>query len=270
MGLHAPPIGTTPTALPGLTITFLGTGTSGGVPMIGCSCEVCTSADPRDNRLRSSILIASDATRVVIDTGPDFRTQMLRSATRHLDGVVFTHPHKDHTAGLDDVRAFNFFSGRSMALYANELTADTLRRDFHYAFAEDRYPGTPDLDLHLIDGRPFRIGDLDFQPIEVRHMRMPVLGFRVADFTYITDANHIEASEMDKVRGSRLLVLNALRRQRHVSHYSLEEAVAVVQELRVPLARLTHISHQMGLHERVDSDLPEGIRLAYDGLTLTL
>ncbi|NDC79189.1 MAG: MBL fold metallo-hydrolase, partial [Chitinophagia bacterium] len=248
----------------------LGTGTSGGVPMIGCTCEVCTSTDPRDNRLRSSILIETDSTRVVIDTGPDFRLQMLRTAIRHLDAVVFTHPHKDHTAGLDDVRAFNFFSGRSMAIYANNLTADTLRSDYHYAFAEDRYPGTPDLDLHIIGREPFHIGDMEFQPIEVRHMKMPVLGFRIGDVTYITDANHIEAAEMDRIRGSRLLVLNALRRQRHVSHYCLEEALAVTSALGVPMARFTHISHQMGLHARVDSELPEGMGLAYDGLQLNV
>jgi phosphoribosyl 1,2-cyclic phosphate phosphodiesterase len=206
----------------------------------------------------------------VIDTGPDFRTQMLRSATRHLDAILFTHPHKDHTAGLDDVRAYNFFSGRSMDLYANELTAAALRNDYHYAFAEDRYPGTPELDLHIIGKGPFRIGDLDIQPILVRHLRMPVLGFRVGDFTYITDANHIEPPEMDKVRGSSLLVLNALRKQRHVSHYSLDEAVALAGELGVKQACFTHISHQMGLHAIVDPELPEGMRLAFDGLTLSV
>jgi phosphoribosyl 1,2-cyclic phosphate phosphodiesterase len=256
--------------LPGLNVTFLGTGTSGGVPMIGCDCEVCRSTDPRDNRLRSSIRIRSEKTCVVIDTGPDFRTQMLRSATRHLDAILFTHPHKDHTAGLDDVRAYNFFSGRSMDLYANELTAAALRNDYHYAFAEDRYPGTPELDLHIIGKGPFRIGDLDIQPILVRHLRMPVLGFRVGDFTYITDANHIEPPEMDKVRGSSLLVLNALRKQRHVSHYSLDEAVALAGELGVKQACFTHISHQMGLHAIVDPELPEGMRLAFDGLTLSV
>ncbi len=238
--------------------------------MIGCDCEVCRSTDPRDNRLRSSIRIRSEKTCVVIDTGPDFRTQMLRSATRHLDAILFTHPHKDHTAGLDDVRAYNFFSGRSMDLYANELTAAALRNDYHYAFAEDRYPGTPELDLHIIGKGPFRIGDLDIQPILVRHLRMPVLGFRVGDFTYITDANHIEPPEMDKVRGSSLLVLNALRKQRHVSHYSLDEAVALAGELGVKQACFTHISHQMGLHAIVDPELPEGMRLAFDGLTLSV
>jgi phosphoribosyl 1,2-cyclic phosphate phosphodiesterase len=256
--------------LPGLNVTFLGTGTSGGVPMIGCDCEVCRSTDPRDNRLRSSIRIRSEKTCVVIDTGPDFRTQMLRSDTRHLDAILFTHPHKDHTAGLDDVRAYNFFSGRGMDLYANELTAAALRNDYHYAFAEDRYPGTPELDLHTIGKGPFRIGDLDIQPILVRHLRMPVLGFRIGDFTYITDANHIEPAEMDKVRGSSLLVLNALRQQRHVSHYSLDEAVALAGELGVPQARFTHISHQMGLHAIVDRELPQGMRLAFDGLTLSV
>lgn len=236
--------------------------------MIGCDCAVCRSTDPRDNRLRSSVRIASATTCVVIDTGPDFRTQMLRSGTRHVDAILFTHPHKDHTAGLDDVRAFNFFSGHSMALYANELTAAALRNDYHYAFAEDRYPGTPELDLNTIGKGPFRIGDLEFQPILVRHLKMPVLGFRVGDFTYITDANHIDPAEMDKVRGSAVLVLNALRKQRHVSHYCLDEAVGLVRELGVAQARFTHISHQMGRHADVDRELPDGMRLAFDTLSL--
>lgn len=262
--------GITPRILTSLTITFLGTGTSGGVPMIGCDCEVCASTDPRDNRLRSSIRIASATTRVVIDTGPDFRTQMLRSNTRRLDAVLFTHSHKDHTAGLDDVRAYNYFAGRGMDVYANELTAHAIRRDYYYAFSEDKYPGTPDLDLHIVGRDPFQIGDLEFQPIQVMHLNMPVLGFRIADFTYITDANYIEPSELDKIRGSRLLVLNALRRQPHISHFCLDEAVALVKTLDVPTAYFTHISHQMGLHHEVDASLPENIRLSYDGLTLSL
>jgi len=260
----------TPIVLASFTVTFLGTGTSGGVPMIGCDCAVCTSADPRDNRLRSSIRIASDTTQVVIDTGPDFRTQMLRSNTRRLDAVLLTHPHKDHTAGLDDVRAYNYFAGRGMEVYTNELTADALRRDYYYAFTPDKYPGTPDLNLQIIESDPFQIGDLRFQPIQVMHLKMPVLGFRIADFTYITDANHIEPSALDKIRGSRVLVLNALRRQPHISHFCLDEAVALVKSLNVPTAYFTHISHQMGLHAEVDAELPHGIRLSYDGLTLSL
>ncbi|MGL6267735.1 MAG: MBL fold metallo-hydrolase, partial [Chitinophagaceae bacterium] len=183
-------------------ITFLGTGTSSGVPMIGCDCPVCVSGDPRDNRLRSSVMIESANTRFVIDTTPDFRYQMLRLKIRQLDAVLFTHPHKDHIAGLDDIRAFNYFSQAPMTLYANYLTEEALRRDFYYAFSDTKYPGVPELDLHVIDNNPFMIGDIPVIPIEVWHMKMPVLGFRIGDFTYITDANRIEDEQKDKIRGS--------------------------------------------------------------------
>jgi phosphoribosyl 1,2-cyclic phosphate phosphodiesterase len=255
---------------PPLTIQFLGTGTSSGVPMIGCDCEVCTSADPRDNRLRSSVMVESASTRVVIDTTPDFRYQMLRTATKHVDAVVFTHPHRDHIAGLDDIRAFNFFSRRPMELYANAITEAALRRDFYYAFAENKYPGVPEINLNAIEKDPFMTGDIPFLPVEVRHLHMPVLGFRVGNFTYITDANAVSEAEKDKIRGSEVLVLNALRREKHISHFNLSEAVALVRELGIPLAFFTHISHQLGLHAEVEGELPEGIHLAYDGLVVTV
>jgi len=253
---------------PPLTITFLGTGTSSGVPMIGCDCAVCTSADPRDNRLRSSILVESAKTTLVVDTGPDFRYQMLRQKVKKLDAVLFTHPHKDHLAGLDDIRAFNFFSKKPIDIYADSLTEEAVRRDFYYAFTDTKYPGIPELNLNTISTEPFVIGDIPVIPIQVWHLKMPVMGFRFGSFTYITDANRIEESEKNKIRGSEILVLNALRRQKHISHFSLGEAIDMVEELQVPLAYFTHLSHQMGLHAEIESELPEHIHLAWDGLRL--
>lgn len=255
---------------PPIEITFLGTGTSSGVPMIGCHCEVCTSADPRDNRLRSSIMVKSANTTLVVDTTPDFRYQMLRTHTGHVDAILFTHPHKDHIAGLDDIRAFNFFSKQPMQLFANALTEEALRRDYYYAFAENRYPGVPELQMNLIDDKLFHIKDLPIEPIEVWHLKMPVLGFRFGSFTYITDANRLDEDAKQKVRGSGVLVVNALRKEKHISHFNLEEAIALVKELDIPLAYFTHISHQLGLHAAVSAELPKGIHLAYDGLTLQL
>jgi phosphoribosyl 1,2-cyclic phosphate phosphodiesterase len=253
---------------PPLTITFLGTGTSSGVPMIGCECEVCTSADPKDNRLRSSIMVRSANTTLVVDTGPDFRYQMLRQKVKHLDAVIFTHPHKDHMAGLDDIRAFNFFTKQPIDIYADSLTEEAVRRDFYYAFTDTKYPGIPELNMITISQDPFMVGDIPVVPVQVWHMKMPVMGFRFGKFTYITDANRIEEQEKDKIRGSEVLVLNALRKQKHISHFTLEEAIDLTQELRVPEAYFTHISHQLGRHELIESELPEGIHLAYDGLKL--
>lgn len=236
--------------------------------MIGCDCQVCRSDDPRDNRLRSSIMVNSGKTSLVVDTTPDFRYQMLRTNTKHVDAIVFTHPHKDHIAGLDDIRAFNFFSRKPMELFANSLTEEALRRDFYYAFAERKYPGVPEINLNLIATDPFMVGDIPVQPVEVWHMKMPVLGFRFGKFTYITDANRLDDEAKDKVRGSEILVLNALRKEPHISHFSLSEAISLVKELEVPRAYFTHISHQLGLHEDICNELPEGIELAYDGLAL--
>jgi phosphoribosyl 1,2-cyclic phosphate phosphodiesterase len=255
---------------PSITVTFLGTGTSSGVPMIGCDCEVCTSTDPRDNRLRSSILVESENTTLVVDTGPDFRYQMLRERVRKLDAVVFTHPHKDHLAGLDDIRAFNFFHKRSIDIYADSLTEEAVRRDFYYAFTDTKYPGIPELTLNTISMDPFVVGDIPVIPILVWHLKMPVMGYRFGRFTYITDANRIDDAEKEKIKGSEVMVLNALRRQKHISHFTLEEAVDVITELGVPRGYLTHMSHQMGKHETIDPELPEGIHLAHDGLKLSL
>ena len=255
---------------PPLKITFLGTGTSSGVPLIGCDCAVCTSADPKDNRLRSSILVESATTTLVVDTGPDFRYQMLREKVKKLDAVVFTHPHRDHMAGLDDVRAYNFFQKMPIDIYADSLMESAIRRDFYYAFADTRYPGIPELNLISISDEPFIVGDIPVIPVKVWHMKMPVLGFRFGNFTYITDANRIEEEEKNKIRGSEILVLNALRKQQHISHFTLGEAVDMVQELRVPLAYFTHMSHQIGLHADIEAELPDNIHLAWDGLVLNL
>ena len=255
---------------PPLKITFLGTGTSSGVPMIGCGCAVCTSPNKKDNRLRSAILVESSNTTIVVDTTPDFRYQMLRQGVNKLDAVLFTHPHKDHIAGLDDVRAYNFFQHRPMPLYGNSMTLDAVMRDFAYAFADTKYPGVPNLELNEITLDPFMIGDVPVVPVMVWHLKMPVYGFRFGDFTYITDANRIEPSEKEKIKGSKAMVVNALRKESHISHFTLAEAVELVQELEVPEAYFTHISHQLGLHEVINQELPQGIQLAYDGLQLTL
>lgn len=234
--------------------------------MIGCNCEVCTSPDKKDKRLRSSIMVESEVTSIVIDTTPDFRYQMLRANIKKLDAVLFTHPHKDHIAGLDDVRAFNFFQQKPMEIYANSLTEEGIKREFAYAFSDKKYPGLPNLNLNTIDETPFMIGDIPVIPILVWHLKMPVLGFRFGNFTYITDANRIDEEEKEKIKGSEVMVLNALRKEKHISHYTLDEAVALVQELEVPRAYFTHISHQLGKHEEVNAGLPKGIELAWDGL----
>lgn len=238
--------------------------------MIACDCEVCTSADPKDNRLRSSILVQSRNTTFVVDTTPDFRYQMLRARVKRLDAVLFTHPHKDHIAGLDDIRAFNYLQQQSIHVYANSLTEEALKREFGYAFADKKYPGVPEIDLNTITLDPLMIGDVPVQPISVWHLKMPVYAFRFGKFTYITDANRIEDEEKEKIRGSEVLVVNALRREKHISHYSLQEAVELVKELAIPRAYFIHISHQMGRHAEVEKELPPGMHLAYDGLVLNV
>ncbi len=253
---------------PPIKITFLGTGTSSGVPMIGCECEVCSSTNKKDKRLRSSIMVESPQATIVIDTTPDFRYQMLRLDVKNVDAILFTHPHKDHIAGLDDVRAFNYFTKKPVEVYANYLTEEALRRDFYYAFSDTKYPGVPEININTITTESFTILDLLIEPVLVWHLKMPVLGFRFGPFTYITDANRIEEEEKGKIKGSKAIVLNALRIEKHISHYNLEQAVALVKELQVPEAYFTHISHQLGLHDIIEKDLPEGIHLGFDGLVL--
>lgn len=256
--------------LPGLTITFLGTGTSTGIPMIGCKCAVCTSNHTKNKRLRTSILVQSPSTTIVIDTTPDFRYQMLRINNTKLDAVLFTHPHKDHIAGLDDIRAYNFFQNKPMDVYANALTSEALKREFVYVFSGKKYPGIPEINLHTIDETPFIIGDIPVKPFAVWHHKMPVYGFKFKDFTYITDANKIDEPVKNIFKDSKILVVNALRNEQHISHFNLNEAIALVNELNIPEAYFTHISHQLGLHDEVEKKLPKGIHLAYDGLTVNI
>lgn len=249
-----------------MKITFLGTGTSQGVPVIACDCVVCKSLNKKDKRLRSSILIESDEKTVIIDTGPDFRYQMLRANVQKLDAVVFTHAHKDHIAGLDDIRAFNFKQQSEMAIYANLATQESLRREFYYIFTDFKYPGIPLVHFYDIDKNAFEIGDISIQPIEVMHFKMPVLGFRIKDFTYITDAKTISDAEKQKIKGSKILVINALQREKHISHFTLSEAIAFAQEINAEQTYFTHISHKLGTHESVSRELPASISLAFDGL----
>lgn len=254
-----------------MKVTFLGTGTSQGVPVIACGCRVCSSTDKHDKRLRSSILISdTPAGNIVIDTTPDFRYQMLRADVKHLEAVLVTHSHKDHIAGMDDIRAFNYFQQRAIDIHATTATQEGIMREFAYAFAEHKYPGIPELNLRTIESTPFDVNGMIFTPINVMHHLMPVLGFRFGDFTYITDANFIAPEEKEKIKGSRVLVLNALRREKHISHFTLSEAIDLARELEVPKVYLTHLSHQMGLHAEVSQELPAGISLAYDGLEITL
>lgn len=238
--------------------------------MIACPCEVCTSSDKKDKRLRSSILVQSTTTTVVVDAGPDFRYQMLRASVKKLDGIVFTHPHKDHVAGLDDVRAFNFFSQKTMPVFANEMTQEVLIREFPYAFADTKYPGVPEIQLNTINDKSFTVGDIHIQPFLVWHLKMPVLGFKFGRFTYITDANRIDAAEREKIKDSKVIVVNALRKEKHISHFTLDEATTLVQQLNIPTAYYTHISHQLGRHQIIEDNLPQGIHLAYDGLIITI
>jgi phosphoribosyl 1,2-cyclic phosphate phosphodiesterase len=252
------------------TIEFLGTGTSSGVPMIACSCHVCSSTNKKDKRLRSSVHIKTDKTSIVVDTTPDFRYQMLRSNIQHLDAILFTHSHKDHIAGLDDIKAYNFISQQPMLLYANDETAMAIKRDFYYAFAETKYPGIPELDLTIIVNDSFTVHGMPIVPINVKHLNMDVLGFRVGNFTYITDANRIDPDQLEKIRGSKVLVLNALRKEDHISHFTLQGAIDIALELAIPEVYFTHISHQLGLNDSINQELPPHIKLAYDGQIISL
>ena len=253
-----------------MKITFLGTGTSQGVPMIACPCEVCTSPDPRDKRLRSSILISAAGRNVVVDTTPDFRYQMLRAAVTRLDAILITHSHKDHIAGMDDVRAFNYFQKGPVHVYATAASQAGIRTEFPYVFAEERYPGIPEIILHDIDRSPFEAAGLAVTPIQVMHYKMPVVGFRIGDFTYITDANYIDPVEKKKLKGTKILVLNALRKKPHLSHFTLSQAIALSDEVGAEQTYFTHISHQLGRYAEVKKELPEGKFLAYDGLEIQL
>lgn len=251
-----------------MKVTFLGTGTSQGVPVIGCTCEVCRSLDFRDKRLRSSIFIEIDGRNFIIDTGPDFRQQMLREQVKRIDAVVFTHAHRDHTAGLDDVRAFNFLQEMDMPVYGTEQVLDQLKVEYAYAFAKEFYPGIPRLSLHQIDNEPFAVNDIAFLPLPVMHLKLPVLGFRVENFSYITDANYIPPETIERLKGTEILVLNALQREEHVSHFNLSQALEMVDIIKPEKTYLTHISHKLGLHADVEKELPDEVSLAFDGLQI--
>lgn len=252
-----------------MTVTFLGTGTSQGVPVIACECPVCLSFDHKDKRLRSSVLIEIEGKRLVVDTGPDFRYQMLRENVRHLDAVLFTHEHKDHVAGLDDIRAFNFKQQSAIPVYASRQVLDSLKKEFNYVFSDQSYPGIPQIHIHEIRNEKFTIlENVDILPVRVMHFRLPVMGFRIGDFTYITDAKTVDPQEVEKIKGTKVLVINALQREKHISHFTLEEAIAFAELIGAESTYFTHISHRLGLHGLVAKELPAGIQLAYDGLKI--
>ena len=253
-----------------MEITFLGTGTSQGVPIIGCQCPVCQSEDERDKRLRSSVLISHKGSQFIIDVGPDFRQQMLREKVDKLDFVLLTHSHKDHTGGLDDIRAFNYLNQKAMDVYANRFTAEALVKDFYYIFDGNDYPGLPKLDLHVVEQQEFEVNNIKIQPIEVQHYDMCILGYRIAGFAYITDAKQITEKELEKLTGLNVLVINALRIQEHYSHFNLEEALQIVKYLAPKYVYFTHISHNLALYAQSKQLLPEGVELAYDGLKIRM
>jgi phosphoribosyl 1,2-cyclic phosphate phosphodiesterase len=253
-----------------MIITLLGTGTSSGVPLIGCDCEVCRSIDFRDKRLRSSIHLSVDGRSFVVDTGPDFRQQVLRLNLKQLDAVLFTHEHKDHTAGMDEVRAYNFRSGQDIPIYARPSVLTQLQREFAYIFAENKYPGTPRIQTNEVNNEPFDVAGIRIIPIEVMHHKLPVYGYRIGDFTYLTDLNYISEQELEKVMGTKVLVLDALQRNPHISHFTLAQAIAVAQRIGAERTYFTHISHNLGLHHEVEKELPAGIRLGYDGMQIHL
>ena len=252
-----------------MKVTFLGTGTSQGVPVIACNCEVCLSDDKRDNRLRTSILIETADKTIVVDSGPDFRYQLLREKVKDLDAVLFTHEHKDHIAGLDDIRPFNYLLHKVIDVYATDRVQAALKREFYYIFAETKYHGLPQINLHTVtNGEDFKIGESTIIPFEVMHHLLPITGYRIGDFTYITDAKTISEQSFEKIKGTKILVLNALQKEPHISHFTLNEAKEMVKELKIPNAYFTHISHQLGKHADVEKHLPQGMHLAYDNLTL--
>ncbi|MCQ4874954.1 MULTISPECIES: MBL fold metallo-hydrolase [Odoribacteraceae] len=250
-----------------MKVTILGSGTSQGVPVIACDCEVCRSTDEHDKRLRCSAMIDIGEKKLIIDAGPDFRTQMLRAGVKDVTALLLTHEHKDHIGGLDDIRAFNWVKNGEVDIYCNQRTKDVIYKDYDYAFAEFRYPGVPEMNIHVIDEAPFHIDDIEVIPVTVMHYRLPVSAFRIGNFAYVTDANFISEESMKKLEGVEYMVINALRKEIHLSHFTLNQAIQVVQRLNVKQAYITHIGHQMGLHEQVSLELPENVKLAYDMLT---
>ncbi|MGE5395004.1 MAG: MBL fold metallo-hydrolase [Candidatus Saccharibacteria bacterium] len=253
-----------------MRLTFLGTGTSQGVPVVACQCPVCLSNNPKDKRLRASVMIETDTQCVVVDAGPDFRQQMLNHKVLHLNGILITHEHTDHIFGLDDIRAFNWVQKQPTDIYAEERVQIAIRRIFDYVFATYKYPGIPQMHLHLLGNKPFNIGDLEVIPIRGYHYKLPVFGFRFDKIAYVTDVNRLEDIEIEKLRGLEVLVLNALRKEEHISHYNLQQALDIIDQVKPQKAYLTHLSHQMGFHDEVQNELPENVYLAYDGLKVTV
>ena len=249
-----------------MTLTFLGTGTSQGVPVIACDCDVCKSIDYKDKRTRTSVHVEVDGRSFIIDVGPDFRAQVLREKINALDAILLTHEHKDHTAGLDEVRSFNFKQHKDMPVFGRDKVLEQLKTEFGYIFSPVKYPGVPQVELHPIENKPFQIAGTEIIPIEVMHYKLPVFGFRIGDFVYITDANYISEPEKEKIKNADVLVLNALQQTPHISHFTLNEALAVIDELQPKRAFLTHISHNLGMTRDVDPTLPKNVSLAYDGL----
>lgn len=254
-----------------MRVRVLGSGTSQGVPVIACNCVVCKSDNPKDKRCRCSIFIEVDGINLIVDTGPDFRYQILRENITDLDAVLFTHEHKDHVAGLDDIRAFNFKKGgKPMDIFATEQVQAALKREFSYVFSDYKYPGVPEINLRTISNETFAVKGIEITPVDLLHYKMPVKGFRIKNFAYITDTNHIPTEEMEKLYGLDVLILDALRKEKHLSHFTISEAIEVIRELKPKQAYLTHISHLMGLHDEVQNELPDGVELAYDGLVINL
>ena len=253
-----------------MKIIFLGTGTSQGVPIIGCKCDVCQSGNRKDKRLRTSVHIKVNGLSLVIDSGPDFRQQILREKISKLDAILFTLDHKDHTAGLDDVRAFNHLQKKHMEVYAEDYVLETLKKEFSYAFAKHKYPGVPKINLNQISNQKFTIGNTLIEPIRGTHLKLPVLGFKINSFAYITDMNHISEIELEKIRNIDVLVINALRHKKHVSHFNLEEALDIISKTNVKQAYLTHISHALGKHNDIQDKLPKNVSLAYDGYKIEI
>ncbi|GAB1417331.1 MBL fold metallo-hydrolase [Bacteroidales bacterium] len=250
-----------------LKVTVLGSGTSQGVPVIACPCRVCASIDECDKRLRSSILLQTASTNLVVDAGPDFRQQMLRAGVKKLDAILISHTHKDHIAGLDDVRSYNYLSGKPMPVYASQRDQDEIKQEFSYAFSENPYPGVPEYELHTLSTDSFMIGDLSIRAVELLHSQLRIFGFRFGQFAYLTDVNHIPHESMKALEGIDILMIDALRKTPHLSHFNLEQAIEVAEQLSVKTAYFTHISHLMGFHREVQAELPTNMFLAWDGLT---
>ena len=253
-----------------MKITFLGTGTSQGIPVIGCGCQVCKSADKKDKRLRVSVWVQTDDKSIVIDSGPDFRYQMLRAGVSDLDAILYTHEHKDHVAGLDDIRPFNYILKKRIDIYATERVQEALKREFQYIFSDVKYHGLPQINLHTITAENFNVGETEIVPFEVMHYKLPILGYRIGDFTYITDAKTISEASLEKIKGTKVLVLNALQKEDHISHLTFSEAIEMANKIGAETTYFTHISHNLGLHDEVRKELPVHIKLAYDGLTIEL